>query len=62
MALETTKSLNFADLDLTGNERYNTVGSQRQVIKTKLNNGFSPFFVVPVEVYLIIVGSRYYWY
>jgi len=33
MALETTKSLNFADLDLTGgNNRYNTVGSQRQVI------------------------------
>lgn len=30
MALETTKSLNF-DLDLTGNERYNTVGSRRQV-------------------------------
>ncbi|XP_022167685.1 uncharacterized protein LOC111031879 isoform X2 [Myzus persicae] len=30
MALETTKSLNFADLDLTGNERYNTVGSHRQ--------------------------------
>ncbi|XP_025193738.1 uncharacterized protein LOC112593531 isoform X2 [Melanaphis sacchari] len=31
MALETTKSLNFADLDLTGKERYNTIGSQRQL-------------------------------
>jgi len=33
MALETTKSLNFADLDLTGTDRYNTVGSQRKVNK-----------------------------
>jgi len=47
MALETTKSLNFADLDLTGNDRYNTIGSQRQVITNNYiivmrnENGFS---------------------
>jgi len=43
MALETTKSLNFADLDLTGNDRYNTVGSQRQVILEKLEENYNGF-------------------
>jgi len=51
MARETTKSLNFADLDLTGNDRYNTVGSHRQVILK--NKRVLAFLVVPIEASLL---------